>query len=161
MALWDGNEHSCSCDCGFDIPKGGTLNTLTVKDISGIANLIYPVGSVYMSLNSTDPSTLFGGEWEQIQDAFLFAAGSSYAAGATGGNATHQHVAPVGYNADNKLMGISFAQGEVSVNVNSSFAYYDEPMTLGSGAAKWRLAKTDFANNMPPYMAVYMWQRIA
>ena len=114
-----------------------------------------------MSLNSTDPSTLFGGEWERIQDRFLLAAGSSHAAESIGGSETHQHVAPIGYNTANKLMGISFAQGEVTGNVNSSFACYDEPMTVGSGAANWRLAKTDFANNMPPYMAVYMWQRIA
>lgn len=32
MAQWDGNEHSCSCDCGFDIPKGGTLDKLTLKE---------------------------------------------------------------------------------------------------------------------------------
>lgn len=28
MAEWDGNESSCSCDCGFDIPKGGKLDCL-------------------------------------------------------------------------------------------------------------------------------------
>lgn len=32
-----------------------------------IWNLIYPIGSVYMSKNSTDPSTLFGGTWERIK----------------------------------------------------------------------------------------------
>ena len=36
----------------------------------------YPVGSIYMSVNSTDPSTLFGGSWEQIQDRFLLASGN-------------------------------------------------------------------------------------
>lgn len=28
MNEWDGNESSCSCDCGFDIPKGGKLGEL-------------------------------------------------------------------------------------------------------------------------------------
>lgn len=28
MPEWDGNESSCSCDCGFDIPKGGKLDGL-------------------------------------------------------------------------------------------------------------------------------------
>lgn len=31
MAEWDGNESSCSCNCGFDIPKGGTLGCLSLE----------------------------------------------------------------------------------------------------------------------------------
>lgn len=55
----------------------------------------YPVGSIYMSVNNTDPGTLFGGTWTQIQDSFILAAGSTYAGGSTGGAATinlaHSH----------------------------------------------------------------------
>ncbi|MDO5841694.1 MAG: hypothetical protein Q4Q24_00300 [Methanobrevibacter ruminantium] len=51
---------------------------------------IYPVGSIYISVNSTSPQTLFGGTWEQIQDRFLLASGSTYSAGAIGGEATHK-----------------------------------------------------------------------
>lgn len=50
---------------------------------------IYPVGSIYMSVNNVSPSTLFGGTWEAIQDRFLLAAGSSYSGGTTGGSAKH------------------------------------------------------------------------
>lgn len=38
MAEWDGNEGSCSCDCGFDIPKGGTLEGLTLNAPLGIGS---------------------------------------------------------------------------------------------------------------------------
>lgn len=31
MGEWDGNESSCSCDCGFDIPKGGKLEELELS----------------------------------------------------------------------------------------------------------------------------------
>ena len=51
-------------------------------------NTIYPVGSIYVSVNNTNPSTLFGGTWTQIKDTFLLSAGSSYTAGKTGGSAT-------------------------------------------------------------------------
>ena len=56
-----------------------------------LVNLIYPVGALYMSTSNTEPSTLFGGTWERIQDRFLMCAGSTYTAGATGGAATHTH----------------------------------------------------------------------
>lgn len=49
----------------------------------------YPVGSIYLSVNSTNPSSLFGGSWTQLKDRFLLAAGTSYSAGSTGGEATH------------------------------------------------------------------------
>ena len=52
---------------------------------SPIADAIYPVGSIYMSVNSTNPQTLFGGTWQRIQGRFLFAADSKHAAGRTGG----------------------------------------------------------------------------
>ena len=51
-------------------------------------DLIYPIGSIYMSVNFIDPSTIFGGIWERIQDRFLFAAGDTYNAGSVGGSST-------------------------------------------------------------------------
>lgn len=50
-----------------------------------LLNQFYPVGSIYMSVNSSNPGTLFGGTWQRIQDRFLLACGSTYANGATGG----------------------------------------------------------------------------
>ena len=44
----------------------------------------YPVGSIYLSINSTSPDELFGGTWEQIKDTFLLACGDTYAAGIYG-----------------------------------------------------------------------------
>lgn len=56
-----------------------------------IFNLIYPIGSIYLSENSTSPATLFGGTWTQIKDKFLLTAGDTYKAGNTGGSSTHKH----------------------------------------------------------------------
>ena len=58
-------------------------------DVSTVLDKVYPVGSIYMSVNSTNPKTLFGGTWVQIKDRFLLAAGTTYKAGATGGEAAH------------------------------------------------------------------------
>lgn len=37
-----------------------------------ILNIIYPVGSIYLSWNSTNPSTYFGGTWVQLKGGFLY-----------------------------------------------------------------------------------------
>ena len=63
-----------------------TVDTIVANAMSKM----YPVGSIYMSIEPTNPLNLFGvGEWVQIQDCFLLAAGSSYTAGSTGGEAQH------------------------------------------------------------------------
>lgn len=62
--------------------------TLKVNN-TNIFDLIYPVGSIYISVNSTNPGTLFGGTWEQIQGKFLLGMSSSYPAGSQGGEAEH------------------------------------------------------------------------
>ena len=49
---------------------------------------IYPVGCIYMSVNTVSPSLLFGGTWEKLQDVFLFGANNTNL-GATGGEQTH------------------------------------------------------------------------
>lgn len=58
------------------------------EQLQSTANKLYPVGSVYISFNSADPSTLFGGTWQRLKDTFLLANGDTYAANTTGGSAT-------------------------------------------------------------------------
>ena len=52
-------------------------------------DLIYPVGSIYLSVGTTSPATLFGGTWVQLKDRFLIGAGNNYSNGATGGETSH------------------------------------------------------------------------
>lgn len=52
----------------------------------------YLVGDLYITTNSTNPSTLWDGtQWQQIKDVQLIAAGDTYVAGNTYGSATHSH----------------------------------------------------------------------
>ena len=53
-------------------------NSSTTKDE------IYPVGSIYMSMENTNPSTLFGGTWESIESGRMLQS-TSTASGTTGG----------------------------------------------------------------------------
>lgn len=75
--------------------------TLLNGPTQAIFDAIYPVGSIYTSVNSTNPGTLFGGTWQRITGKFLLAAtdngatgtnvqsNASVAPGASGGEAGH------------------------------------------------------------------------
>ena len=88
---------------------------------------IYPVGSIYMSVNATNPGSLFGGTWERIQDTFLLCAGTTYAAGATGGSATMAHT----HNVSVTSGGSSAANsGSTSISVDQMPAHNHGQATL-------------------------------
>lgn len=119
---------------------------------------VYPVGSIYMSVNSTSPATLFGGTWERIRDRFLLAAGSTYSAGGFGGEATHtltvdeipSHSHQIKYRSKILASGSSgaWALGAGTYDGYSSNTIHG---TGGGGSH----------NNMPPYLTVYVWKRTA
>lgn len=122
-------------------------------------DLIYPIGAIYLSVSATNPSILFGGKWEQIKDRFLLAAGDTYAIGTTGGEATHKltieeipkhsHKSTMTRFITNDGSSFSFASG--GVNSYSLLSSTSTAITGGDAAH----------NNMPPYLTVYMWKRVA
>lgn len=128
----------------------------------------YPVGAVYISVNSTSPASLFGGTWEQLQDRFLLAAGSTYSAGSTGGEATHTLTSsemPNHYH-DAYLLdlgGSGVAPAYYAVLNRSAYTYnYQNTTSNTLGVAITKKKGGDQPhNNMPPYLAVYMWKRVS
>lgn len=75
--------NSISCNSINSVNGNNNLNT------SAVCDLIYPVGSIYLSIGSTSPATLFGGSWEKIKDRFLLGTGDIYSLGNTGGESQH------------------------------------------------------------------------
>lgn len=118
-----------------------------------------PVGSIYLSVNSTNPSTYFGGTWTQIKDRFLLCCGSTYSAGSTGGEATHKLTVNEmpshshNYNSGRWYWAESGGGGDV-VSEQSTTSYMFTRTTTSSGGSTAH-------NNMPPYLAVYVWKRTA
>lgn len=56
---------------------------------------IYPIGSIFLTVNNANPSTYFGGVWEQIAGGkYLFGVGGAdgnVPPGSTGGGWRHTH----------------------------------------------------------------------
>lgn len=77
---------------------GGNVNVPQIS-ASEIINIIYPVGSVYITVDNKNPMTIFGGTWEAIANGrVLVGAGTgtdinntikTFAVGDTGGEYTH------------------------------------------------------------------------
>lgn len=135
------------------------VNPLAEK-FASIIDIVYPVGSIYMSVNAADPSKLFSGTaWEKLEGRFLLGSSSTYANGATGGEATHT---------------LTFSEMPTHRHSiyypNAGGPYGDANISYpeGSGVNKtWQaeMCKTEIAgdgvahNNMPPYLVVNMWKR--
>lgn len=79
---------------------------------SDIVNLIYPVGSIYMSVANASPATLFGGTWAQLKDRFLLGAGDTYTAGDTGGAASVSYT-PAGTNSGGAVSSHTLTTDEI------------------------------------------------
>lgn len=115
----------------------------------------HPVGTYYWTSENVNPSTMFGGVWEQVKDVFLLAAGNTYPAGSTGGEATH-----------------TLTINEMPAHTHTWNSNY-QAATSGGSFNAWGLAGTasgvvtssvgggNSHNNMPPYVAAYCWRRIA
>ena len=70
------------------LPSGAEYNFRDDSKVplSDLLDLVYPVGSIYMSVNNTSPETFLGGEWTRIKDKFLLSAGDTYTGGSSGGS---------------------------------------------------------------------------
>ena len=159
-------------DYGATLPSNPVANQLFFQTAGSnfILDNVYPVGAVYISINSTSPQTLFGGTWEQIQGQFLLGASSSYPAGSTGGSKdavvvahSHNPANQSGYYGFITSASKAFTIGDMGSQSGSGRYYpystssYDISRNTQTGSTG--VSGTD--KNMPPYLAVYMWYRTA
>ena len=131
-------------------------------EFSMIIDLIYPIGSIYMTVSDTNPfETIKFGVWEKIENRFLLASSNIHMNGETGGEENHtlsinempkhshkMKYDSVGWTAIKQSRGTN---GILEYNKSSYDGQYSTE-EVGNGNAH---------NNMPPYLAVNMWKRIA
>lgn len=156
----NGNSFDYEAGSNIQFTPNPETGKVTISATSqSVLNYVYPIGSIYMSVNATSPASLFGGIWTRIKDRFLLAAGDSYSAGNTGGEATHALTV-------NEMPSHTHKSG----TNNMQYAYGGNPTT--DGPASGSGYRTDLTsiytnssgggqahNNMPPYLVVYVWKR--
>lgn len=150
-------------DFRFHVPvymdKGLYLGSKSLVD------MIYPVGSVYISFANADPGTWLGGTWQRIlgqDDGDVFLCAGSSGAGSYGGSANGLAdqicVSPATVGG---IAAAGTGSYKSRVLVTRSADYVNE----GTDGAKPLSAigeGTHYLNkNLPPYVKVYMWRRTA
>lgn len=157
-----------------------TTKTTSDKDVysctyvNNLINIIYPIGSIYMSINSTNPSTLFGGTWERINGYYLYAGTGGNTAGSntsgtpsknTSGSTTltvdqipsHTHnltksAISIGINEVNGLAS-GGAWSDVHVGVSKSMS------SVGGNQGHTHTLSNHTHNVTPLRYEVYTWKR--
>ena len=143
----------------------------TPAKLDSLLDHIFPVGRIVFLFNHEDPAAYWGGTWERITNAFLWATDSSGTIGQTGGEKTHTltademptHTHGFRYTKDGGNTYTSASMGKDGTSTSesylgvsnsvSAFANYRVRIdNAGGGAAH---------NNMPPYIQVSVWRRIA
>lgn len=137
-------------------PLQNRVVTAAINELrNALVDMMYPVGSVYISFSELSPADIYGGIWERVKDTFLIAAGDEYVAGSVGGEAMHTLTVDEMPRHAHHIY-----KGE-----GSSAAYRFTP--AGTGVDAQNFADTAYEgsnsahNNMPPYIAVYMWRRVS
>lgn len=183
------------------------LNVTLATIKSTLLNASFPLGAIYMSVNSTNPGELFGGVWEALENKFLLGASSSYPVGSTGGEVnhtltisempihnhqntssatasqvSHSHKLQSSTNYSTNCNGLARSSTEIGggfyqigavANNNGDEIYCskagNERDYVESATPEITVTPTVIIaeagggnphNNMPPYLAVYMWKRI-
>ena len=141
-------------------------NTVVVSGLS--VDEVYPVGSIYMSVDSTSPASRFANTtWEQLKDRFLIGAGGSYSNGATGGAATTT-IAEKNLPWNTTILSQygsklgNYSRSDSNSSSAWGFSALSDAYKNASGGVYADGTNYNVTmNTMPPYLGVYMWKRVS
>lgn len=145
-------------DGSVNITALGSLNFTVLGVTRSLLDWTYPVGSIYLSVDSTSPAAKFGGTWTPIENVFLYPVPTNTAAGVQGGESSHTlTVAELPSHSHSRRMAYGGSNGQniptydKSTNAPYGYGTLEDTGVTGGNAAH---------NNMPPYMTMYAWHRV-
>lgn len=148
-------ENAVEIAPGYDLVFKGRRNERLWNALD-----IYPVGAIFVSTSAVSPAAVFGGTWKLLNDVFLLAGSKkSFPYGSKGGTKEVTLTA-----SQMPMHAHQFSRTPiVSVELTAGGNYYAEQSTA---VGKLVAQNTETAGggkahtNMPPYLAVYAWERI-
>lgn len=164
--------------------KNNTTPAISQDNLNAIENkltllmsALYPVGAIYISTQQNNntvseegkmgcPIADFFGTWIRIEGSFLLAAtpngssGASQAAGHTGGSATNDFSNTLHYGVKN-IFGLAYQDQQLVATGYGDRYIVGKARPSGTSDDESAYPHLANLNNMPPYLAVYMWERTA
>lgn len=126
-----------------------------MSNFVNLMDIVYPVGSIYQSMNKTSPADFIGGTWTKI-NTFLYGADT---ANQTGGEATHTLTINEMPSHHHKMWVSTWASGLGGSGMtcsNSDGNYLSNNDNPGNFTGGGRAH-----NNLPPYTTCFIWYRTA
>lgn len=124
-------------------------------------DILYPVGTYYISNVSTSPASMFGGTWSQITDGRFMRPATNTD---TGGSNSHYHWTAIGYGAYTETY--AYLSGYPSLGIANS-----RTATVTNGAdisihhsATTKLIRqnsTSSDSSIPAFRGCFVWYRTA
>ena len=125
-----------------------------------IIDMIYPVGSIYITIGNTNPSSTLGGSWEKIDDGYYLRASSLDA-----GNTLGEQLPNIKASWNFGYTGIN-ATTSGAVSRSNAYNHHQAATQKDGGYLTWNFDAhksnpiyTDNAPVQPKSVKVYMWKR--
>ena len=174
MRANDGYKYAVNGVVDPNLKNGLQVNGSLYVNGTELLNLIYPVGSIYMSVNNVSPQVFLGGTWSPIKGRFLLGQGQNDGNtteywGSYPANSNNFPVKEMGGETKHTLTVYELPE-KIPVNYGNISGGTDVVISntviglggIKSGQANMNLQSTASPhNNMPPYYVCYMWERTA
>ncbi|KAI5550106.1 phage tail repeat-like family [Trichomonas vaginalis G3] len=157
--------------------KKTEVNDVITSMKNEILQTLYPVGSIYTSMNSTNPATVLGfGTWKQIVNKFLYCARYSKQAGGSkkikeANLPPHTHTGTTNFSGDHSHSlrdhPLYNSDYEVGYDVlspaynNSAKKTFRQTEPGGNHSHTFTTNPTGLGKDyMPPFMTIFAWYRV-
>ncbi len=168
----DSSAVSSAISAAIEAAKAGIISSAKTAALDAA----HPVGSIYLSVSETSPAAAFGGVWERIAKgrALIGAMLSSdadydadFAPLSTGGEKNHTLTADEMPADIGTFRTLSWSADKTCTGKFSCTNYAVSDLAQPAAGELWGTSEYKLSgggqahNNMPPYLAVYIWKRVS